>query len=46
MAHYATDEVVASPIKDIYIFARRGPLQAAFSHKEVQELGDLEAGSI
>ncbi len=42
MAHYAVDEIDVTPIKDIYIYARRGPLQAAFTHKEVQEFGHLE----
>ncbi|MFN3230699.1 MAG: FAD-dependent oxidoreductase [Alphaproteobacteria bacterium] len=42
MAHYAVDEIDTTPINDIYIYARRGPLQAAFTHKEVQEFGHLE----
>ena len=43
MSHYAQDAIDASPIKDIYIYARRGPLQAAFTHKEIKEFGDLES---
>ncbi|MEN3975164.1 FAD-dependent oxidoreductase [Emcibacter sp. SYSU 3D8] len=42
MAHYAADAIDTSPVKDIYVFARRGPLQAAFTHKEVKEFGELE----
>ena len=42
MSHYAQDAIDASPLKDIYIYARRGPLQAAFTHKEIKEFGDLE----
>jgi len=42
MAHYAADAISDAPIKDIYVFARRGPLQAAFTHKEISEFGELE----
>lgn len=42
MAHYAADAIDVSPVKNIYVFARRGPLQAAFTHKEVKEFGELD----
>lgn len=42
MAHYAADAIAESPINDVHIFARRGPLQAAFTHKEMSEFGHLE----
>lgn len=42
MAHYAADAIDTAPLEDVYIFARRGPLQAAFTHKEVKEFGELE----
>ena len=42
MSHYAQSAIDDSPLKDIYIYARRGPLQAAFTHKEIKEFGDLE----
>lgn len=42
MAHYAAEAIAESPVNDIYIFARRGPLQAAFTHKEISEFGHLE----
>ncbi|MBI1179855.1 MAG: pyridine nucleotide-disulfide oxidoreductase [Alphaproteobacteria bacterium] len=42
MAHYAADAIDVSPIRDIYVYARRGPLQAAFTHKEVKEFGELD----
>ena len=42
MAHYAADAIDSAPLEDVYIFARRGPLQAAFTHKEVKEFGELE----
>ncbi|MDX1581203.1 MAG: FAD-dependent oxidoreductase, partial [Alphaproteobacteria bacterium] len=41
MADHAVDEIGRSPLTDVYIYARRGPLQAAFTHKEVKEFGDL-----
>ncbi len=42
MAHYAADAIDVSPVKDIHVYARRGPLQAAFTHKEVKEFGELD----
>lgn len=33
-----------SPIADIYVVGRRGPLQAAFTAPELRELGKLERG--
>jgi NADPH-dependent glutamate synthase beta subunit-like oxidoreductase len=42
MAHYAADAIDIAPLTDVYVFARRGPLQAAFTHKEVKEFGELE----
>jgi NADPH-dependent glutamate synthase beta subunit-like oxidoreductase len=42
MAYYAADAIDVAPISDIYVYARRGPLQAAFTHKEVKEFGELE----
>jgi ferredoxin--NADP+ reductase len=42
MAHYAADAIDVAPLTDIHVFARRGPLQAAFTHKEVKEFGELD----
>lgn len=42
MSHYAQDAIDDAPIKDVLIYARRGPLQAAFTHKEIKEFGELE----
>lgn len=42
LAQHAADKIHASPIKDIYILGRRGPLEAAFTPKELGELNDLE----
>ena len=32
----------ASPVKDIYLIGRRGPVEASFTNVELSELGDLE----
>lgn len=39
---YALDELRRSRIKRIYVIARRGPAQAAFSPQEIKELGNLK----
>jgi ferredoxin--NADP+ reductase len=40
----AIDAIVASPLEEIVMLGRRGPVQAAFTPPELQELGEL-AGS-
>lgn len=42
LAQHAADEIHSSPIKDIYILGRRGPLEAAFTPKELGELNALD----
>ncbi len=42
LASHASDIIHGSPIKDIYILGRRGPLEAAFTPKELGELNALE----
>ena len=42
LAPYADDMIQASPIEDIYMFGRRGPVEAAFTNVEFRELGHLE----
>lgn len=42
LASHASDVIHGSPIKDIYILGRRGPLDAAFTPKELGELNALE----
>jgi ferredoxin--NADP+ reductase len=42
MADYAVDRLSRSAIEEIYILGRRGPAQAAFTVKELRELGQLE----
>ena len=41
IAPYAAARIERAPIRDIYIFGRRGPLQAHFSPKELGEMGTL-----
>lgn len=35
-----------SAVRDIYILGRRGPAQAAFSTKEIKEIGELETATL
>jgi ferredoxin--NADP+ reductase len=45
-----TDEAIAaitsSPLKEIVMFGRRGPVQAAFTPPELQELGELAGADV
>jgi ferredoxin--NADP+ reductase len=45
VADYAMTSIDASPIKDLYMFGRRGPIEAAFSNTELKEMGVLEAAT-
>ncbi|MSR88745.1 MAG: NADP oxidoreductase [Candidatus Margulisbacteria bacterium] len=38
----AMDLLLKSKVKDIYLIGRRGPIQAAFTKMEIEELGHLE----
>jgi ferredoxin--NADP+ reductase len=40
-ADVAIDAIADSPIKEIVVLGRRGPVQAAFTTPELQELGEL-----
>lgn len=42
LADHAAERIHGSPIKDIYILGRRGPLEAAFTPKELGELNALD----
>jgi len=42
LADHAASSIHGSSIKDIYILGRRGPLEAAFTPKELGELNTLE----
>ena len=46
IAEYAVKRIDASPIRDIHMFGRRGPVEAAFTLVELRELGELEASTI
>lgn len=39
---YAEKPILGSPIDDIYIFGRRGPVEAKFTNVELREMGKLE----
>jgi len=38
----AADAIVASPLREILMLGRRGPVQAAFTPPELKELGEME----
>ena len=42
IAGYAADSIKASPIRDIWLCGRRGPVEAAFTNVELREMGELE----
>ena len=42
LAEHAAERIHGAPIKDIYILGRRGPLEAAFTPKELGELNRME----
>lgn len=41
IAHYALDALRKSRIKEVLVLGRRGPVQAKFTPKEIQEIGSL-----
>lgn len=43
IAQHALDVLAESRIKEIHLVGRRGPVQAAFTHPELKELGHLSA---
>ena len=42
LAPYAGEAIEASPIEDIHIFGRRGPIEGAFTNVELREMGHLD----
>ncbi|MGF1503630.1 MAG: FAD-dependent oxidoreductase [Anaerolineae bacterium] len=42
IADYALDALAESAVKNVYVFGRRGPVQAKFTPTELKELGDME----
>ena len=43
IAAHALEALRASRVREVFLLGRRGPAQAAFTHKELKELGELEA---
>lgn len=41
IAPFATEAIANSPITDIYVFGRRGPVEASFTKSELSEMEDL-----
>lgn len=46
IADYALDALARSRVREIHIFGRRGPAQAAFTNPEIKELGELEEADL
>ena len=42
IADYALEALANSNIKEVLLVGRRGPAQAAFTNKEIEELGEME----
>src|SRR5260370_25533088 len=45
-ASYAVEALRNSRIKRVYLIGRRGPVQAAFSPREIEEIGEIERASL
>jgi len=39
---FALDQIQASPIRDVYLLGRRGPVDAKFTNVELREMGELK----
>lgn len=46
IADYALEALARSNVRDIHIFGRRGPAQAAFTNPEIKELGEMEEADL
>jgi ferredoxin--NADP+ reductase len=42
IADHAAQAVQASPLTDVYLFGRRGPIEAKFTNVELREMGKLD----
>jgi ferredoxin--NADP+ reductase len=42
LTDYAAAAIRASPLADIHVFGRRGPVEAKFTNVELREMGELE----
>ncbi len=45
IADYALDALRESSIQTVHVLGRRGPVQAAFTHPEIRELGEMAGAS-
>jgi ferredoxin--NADP+ reductase len=46
IADHALDVLAESRVKEVVLLGRRGPAQAAFTNREVKELGELEGADV
>lgn len=46
IADYALQSLAESRVQEVYMLGRRGPAQAAFTHPEAKELGELPGADI
>ena len=46
IADFALDALAKSGVKNIYVLARRGPAQAAYTNPEIRELGEMEDADV
>ena len=46
IADYALEALAESKVREVYMLGRRGPAQAAFTHPEAKELGQLPGADI
>ncbi len=42
LPEFAASAIEASPITDVYMFGRRGPIEAKFTNVELREMGELK----
>lgn len=42
IAHHSAEAIEESPITDVYMFGRRGPVEAKFTNVELREMGKLD----
>ncbi len=46
IAEHAVEALRASKVKEVFLLGRRGPLQSAFSPKEIAEIDELESSDL
>lgn len=42
IAHHSAQAIEAAPVTDVYMFGRRGPVEAKFTNVELREMGKLD----